>query len=472
MKPQLALGMGQRITMTPQLVQSIRLLQLSAPQLERELLDALEDNVLLELDEKAAEAADEQVTAAESPEIEVEWDDTLPESWAPMLPPQDDGDGESRWRVAEQANPRARVLEQVALSIDGPAELALALAIVDAVDDSGYLTRPLDELRAETDSTLDAGQAEALLDRIQRFDPVGYAARNLAECLRRQLQEMNADEPARALALRLVDEQLEALAWADGAELAARMEVPVTAVVAAVSLIHRLDPKPGASEGEAAAVVPDLVVRPRGEGWVVELNPGALPRVRLNAGYERVINDQAAGASSALRQQLQEARWLVRSLQMRHETLLAVGEAIFRHQHAFLRSGDEGLKALTLKEIGEQVGVHESTVSRITTSKYVQTPLGVFSLKHFFPSQLAGAEGVETSGAAVKAMIRRMIGTEPTDRPLRDVDIAAILARRGVRVARRTVAKYREALGIASSKVRAQLGERPPLARGRTGGGR
>ncbi len=476
MKPQLSLGLSQRITMTPQLVQSIRLLQLSAFELERELLDALEDNVLLEREEEdlgraASEDARLELTAAEPEPVDVsaQWDELVPEVWASVGRSVDDSDPESRWAAPEISDPRGRILQQLAVAVADPVELAIALVIVDAVDDSGYLRETPAQICATLadEVTVSAAEVERVLTVIQRLEPVGFAARTLRECLLRQLEDFPADTAQLALARRMVEHHLDDLAFRDGADLVASLQAPIADIAQAVALIHRLNPKPGAVASEAVAIIPDLVVRQEAGRWLVTLNSAALPRVRVNEGYERVISEPASGASQALKDQMQEARWLVRSVQMRQETMLAVGQAIFTHQCDFLRRGEEGLKALTLKEVADAVGVHESTVSRITTSKYVQTPRGVYALKAFFPSQLSGAQGVNASGAAVKAMIRRMIKNEAPDQPLRDVDIAAILARRGVRVARRTVAKYREALGIASSKER-QLNHsmRWSLARG------
>lgn len=466
MKPQLLLGLNQRIKMTPQLVQSIRLLQLSAVDLEQELTQALDSNVLLEQEEAAAEPEAANYTAADTTVVtgECGWDDPVRDAWAPIMNPPSDYEPPAHWAEPTGGEPRGRILQQIALGISDPDDLAIALAIVDAVDDSGYLTQDLDSLCCDAAVVASRADVERVLGQIQQMEPVGFAARDLRECLLCQLDDLDSRLPGWTLARRLVDTCLALLAHGDGAELAASLEAPIAAVTEAVALIRRLDPKPGAACELSAAIVPDLVVTARDHQWVVSLNPAALPRLRVNASFERALDAEPAGSAQALKEQLQEARWLVRSVEMRQDTLLAVGQAIFSHQTAFLSQGEEALRPLTLKQIASVAGVHESTVSRITTSKYVQTARGVYALKIFFPSQLAGAEGTHASGTAVKATIRRLIKAEPAEAPLRDVDIAAILGRRGIRVARRTVAKYREALGIPSSKDRLLATQEPPLA--------
>ena len=310
-----------------------------------------------------------------------------------------------------------------------------------------------------------ASEVESVLHTVQRLDPLGYAARNVSECLRAQLEERadiahrmhpenTNDIPQQAIqtALNIVDFHMPLLGRMDLAGIATALAISETEVGQAVRLIRSLSPKPAADESLATAMIPDVSVTGHEQNWTVRVNNSVLPDLRINAEYEQVVSQDSS--AKQLRDQLQDARWLLRSVEMRNDTLLRATRFIFEHQSDFLRVGEVGLRPLTLKFVADGIGVHESTISRITTSKYVQTPHGVFSLKTFFPSQLIAADGVIASGSAVKATIQKLVARETFDSPLRDVDLAAILARRGIKIARRTIAKYREALGIGSSRER------------------
>lgn len=488
MKPVIHMQVGQHMTMTPQLLQSIRLLQLSSLELEQEVQQALETNVMLERDDEAeAEAAEDAAAgpapaepvaeAAEAGSLEVpvtgddagaldrvqaDYDWSSSEGWSGGEPTDEDGPIEARTAAPEPEDMRVRVLEQLRLLVDDEREARIALAIVEAVDDNGYLERPLAEIVDALPADLDAAEAEveAVLRKVQSVEPTGFAARDLSECLLLQLREMPAATAGRDLAVTIVGGSLELLARRDFEEMQSALGASRAEIDQAVGLILSLNPKPGAAgTSPAQAVVPDLIVSGTAGSWKVELNPATLPRVRINRLYERLLS----GASHrGLREQLQEARWLVRGLEMRHETLLKTARVIFERQGDFLRRGEEGMVPLTLREVADAIRMHESTVSRVTTSKYVQTPWGVYELKAFFPSHLSGAAG-ETSGTAVRAMIRRIIDGESAKAPLCDGAIAALLNRNGVRVARRTVAKYREAMRIAPAKERRQAGQRAAL---------
>lgn len=458
------LRMAGHIAMTPQLVQSIRLLQLSAPELEQELLQTLERNVMLERgDEPAHDSAD----GAEAEPIETAPRD---EDWSTSSRSHarsDDEDDELHDRIAAPngVSLQARAMVQLSTLAAGPREARLLLAILEAVDENGYLERPLAEIFAapELEPAASAEELEAALAKVQQLDPPGFGARDLSECLRLQLLALPPRTQARSLALAIVDAALPLAAERDLEALAVRFEVSEGAVAQALQLIRGLDPHPGRRGAETAEyVVPDLVVRACAGGCVVELNGAAAPRVRINKLYERMLSGCGDNADS-LRSQLQEARWLVRGLQMRHQTLLKAGRAIFARQQRFLARGDEGLAPLTLQEVADAIGMHESTVSRITANKYVRTPRGVLPLRHFFCSSVTARAGVEASGAAVRALVRRYIESENPAAPLADGTIAALLARQGIGVARRTVAKYREALRIAPAKERRPAAQQPLL---------
>lgn len=449
MRQNIGMTMGQQLGMTPQLAQSIRLLQLSSLELSAELNQALDDNLMLERDE----------------DVEVNAADDLPETFGPELHAStssrngdDELDMEQRLAVPDQQDVHMRILEQASMAFESERDRIIACEICAATDDAGYLQIRTEDVvdRLSDVPNVDLEAVEAVLKRVQRLDPVGYAARSLAEALRAQLEERLIDGEGESelidVALQLVDFHLDDIAAKRWTALAAHLKTSTDVVLQAVGIIRALNPKPAAESTDTQYVTPDVRVEQGSNGWLVRLNSRAIPRLRVNPDYARAVESDRG--ARALKEQLQEARWLLRSVQVRQDTLLAATEAIFRRQSAFLSRGEVGLVPLTLKDIAEQIGVHESTLSRITTSKYVETPRGIYSLKHFFPSQLTAAEGVSASGASVKALIKRLIEAEPADKPLRDVDIAAILARRGISIARRTIAKYREAMGVGSSKER------------------
>lgn len=447
MRPNITVTMGQQLGMTQQLAQSIRLLQLSSLELSAELRQALDENPLLEAEDEAT------VSAVEDYSEGVDQDFSGPSTNLR----KDDFEGNDDYadHLVAQQDVHMRILEQAMLIFDDEAERNLACEICAATDDAGYLMEDLDAVLQRADTgDMDRTQAEDVLQRIQRLEPVAYAARSLKECLSVQLEELAQDSKATALVLaqRIVNHHLDDVAAHRWTALSSQLATTVDEVLHAVGVIRGLDAKPAATRMQTQYITPDVRVERSATGWSVRLNDSAIPRLRVNPMYARAVESDKS--AKALRTQLQEARWLLRSVQVRQNTLLAATEAIFKRQAAFLSRGEVGLSPLTLKDIAEEIGVHESTLSRITSSKYVQTPRGTYSLKHFFPSQLQTAEGVNASGASVKALIRRLVDAEPAEAPLRDVDIADILARRGISIARRTIAKYREALGIRSSKER------------------
>ncbi|MDR3416968.1 MAG: RNA polymerase factor sigma-54 [Nevskia sp.] len=474
MGPKLKLHVGQQQVMTPQLLQSIRLLQLSSLELEQEVRQALESNVMLEeTDEeqpleaelpapvledeaKATDSTEAAVTGcdtAASDKVEADFDWSSSESWSGGEPVDEDGESfESRTPARRGEDLRMEALAQLRMMVNDERQALLVSALIEQIDDNGYLELPLEQVLARLPEQWQVrlAELEAALRLVQSVEPTGFGARDLRECLLLQLDELRGDTGGLELARRLVAECLERIGG-DPAALAREIACGMDEFGQAMRLIRSLDPKPGSSAREPAqCVVPDVMVSGEGQSWKVELNPATLPRVRVNTLYEKLL---AGKSHRGMREQLQEARWLVNGLEMRHQTLLKTARAVFARQCEFLRRGEEGMAPLTLREVAAQIGMHESTVCRVVNSKFVQTPWGVYPMKAFFPSQIAHAQG-ETSGTAVKAMIRRIVDGENRAAPLCDGAIAALLARSGVRVARRTVAKYREAMKIAPAVER------------------
>jgi RNA polymerase sigma-54 factor len=446
--------LAQSVNLTPQLLQSIRLLQLTAPQLEMELRQALERNPMLEPDEP--DEVDETDTGAADTEADLEaaaWDE-LPEPANLSGGGVTGGDDDACARIAagESSDWRVRLLQELSFEL-APAGLRLAQWWLDHCDDLGFLEQPLDELLAAGAAALDTAPAalEAARQRLLHGDWTGVAAASAAECLLAQL-DRTPDAPERALAGRILRERIDALAAHDHAALAAALQVTTAQVAAATALILSL--RPSAIEEPAASddghVIPDVTVRFLGGQWRVALNGRAAPRVRIAAHCEQALAS-APGDQSVLRGLLEEARWLVRGIAMRNDTLLRTVQVLVERQREFLERGEEAIAPLTLREVADAIGMHESTVSRITSGKYIQTPRGTFELKRLFAVRL---EGASVSGAAVKAMVKRLIDAEPPQAPLADDVIAGLLARRGVRIARRTVAKYRDQLSIPSARQR------------------
>ncbi|HDS0925135.1 TPA: RNA polymerase factor sigma-54 [Stenotrophomonas maltophilia] len=464
MKPMMSTQMGQQLHLTPQLLQSIRLLQLDGMQLELEIRRALETNPLLELEE--APAPDTAETGEAGTTVEVAAFDELPEPamWDVAGASWHDGDDDRLQRIAadESSDPQLRALQRLSLELDAR-ELAVARFWLEHCDDAGYLDAPLEQLTllASAHCDVDAAGVEAVRQQILHGDPAGLAARDLHECLSVQLRALHGRVPARHLALRVLDHGLEALAAHDYPALARQLDAEVADIHEAVRLILSLQPRPGDSllPDTSGAVIPDVVAWHADGQWRVALNPATSRRLSINATYESALAD-AGDSAQPLRDMLQEARWLTRGLSMRYDTLLRTTRVIIERQAGFLTRGEEAMAPLTLKEVADAIGMHESTVSRITTGKYLQTPRGTLELKHFFAVRL---EGASVSGQAVKAMVRRLIDAEPAGRPLADEAIAGLLSRQGVNIARRTVAKYREQLDIAPARERRRHNARTPL---------
>jgi RNA polymerase sigma-54 factor len=470
LKPALQLKFGQRQAMTPQLQQAIRLLQLSAVELQQLVREALAENVMLDLEEDSDELTLPSVTetAALPAEPKIAEADTDPTSdpWADSHTKT--GAADSAWSEDEGSTEYAdltheslqeHLLGQLSLIRLTGRDLAIGRAIIDSINDDGYLLDPLDSVVAALRPEVDAQvtDVEAVLRKIQTFDPAGVGARSVGECIELQLAQLDPHTPGLLTAIEAVREHLPAVAAGEQATLRRALEVSTDELADALALIRASHPRPGSAYHPRLPefVVPDVVVKRKGRHWHVELNGGAVPRLKINSEYAPLVSREHA----AMRAQLQEARWLIKSVEMRNDTLLKVARAIVSRQNAFFENGDEAMEPLVLREVAEAVDMHESTISRVTTGKYMLTPRGMYELRHFFSSHVAAADGTEVSSTAIRAKIKKLIAGESADNPLSDSRIAELLAADGAKVARRTVAKYREAMKIApSSERRAALG--------------
>jgi RNA polymerase sigma-54 factor len=480
LKPALQLKLGQQLTMTPQLQQAIRLLQLPVLELQVQVQEALESNVMLEaeedeqidltsLDQPAPQGEDAEdgpdATAAEA-EVSVEMEDPWSESSTPSgegRAPDDDD------RPLEFSDERGRDLHQhliwqLEISPLDARQVWIGEAIVDALNDDGYLTESVADIARSlsVDLPVTEDDVEQVLAFVHTLDPTGVGARTLAECIGLQVAQLEAGTPGRELALAIARDHLQAVADRDLAGLCDSLGTDGESLEAALALIRGCNPRPGSAfEGtEPEYIVPDVFVRRTDQGWSVEINPGSVPRLKVNQDYASLVT--RSGDYATLRAQLQEARWLIRSLEIRKDTLLRVARTIVQRQAAFLEQGEESMQPMILRDVAEAVGMHESTISRVTTGKYMLTPRGIYEFRYFFSSHVSGASGEDVSSVAIRARIRKLISGEDSARPLSDAQLADLLSGEGVKVARRTVAKYREALGFGSSGDRR---EHPSRAR-------
>lgn len=475
LKQSLNLRLGQQLTMTPQLQQAIRLLQLSTLDLRTEIQQVLDSNLMLETAEEAqAEAAEEapereleSATAEDSiPDelaVDSSWDDIYDGSTSYSA-----GDPEAQYDPFEnQANAsdtlREHLLWQANLSRFSDQDRVIAEAIIDAIRDDGYLGMPIDDLlrTLPPDWEVEADEVEAVLRRIQRFDPVGVGARDPREALLIQIDHLELPSAWTAKARELIDQHLDLLGARQYKQLMRKLKLDQDELQAVIALIQTLNPHPGSavSSERTEYVVPDVFVHKVDGVWRAELNREALPKIRINSYYASLVKRaDSSSDNSTMRAHLQEARWFMKSLQSRHETLLKVARAIVRRQQDFFELGEEGMKPLVLREVAEEVDMHESTISRITTQKYMHTPRGTLEFKFFFSSHVMTVDGDECSATAIRARIRKLVAAEDPARPLSDSKLTEVLREEGINVARRTVAKYREAMGIASSTERKRLG--------------
>jgi RNA polymerase sigma-54 factor len=456
-KPTLQFRLAQHLALTPQLQQSIRLLQLSTLELNAEIERALADNPLLERadEEEPALVARSGASPLEPREVEVtppetgaDAGDEIAVSWGSAAEPEDEGD--RAFTAPDTPSLRDHLYGQLAMVGLGERDRVLVGLLIDALDDDGYLTQPLEEIAAMLPPEADAGVEELAiaLRYLQNMEPSGVGARSPSECLALQLRASAEDSPAHRVALAIVERHLDLLAARDLARLRAATGADDDTLRAAQRIIRSLNPRPGAAFArlESPYVIPDVFVRKVRNVWRASLNPEAMPRLRINRLYAQIAAGRGAGG--ALARQAQEARWLIRNVRQRFDTILRVAQAIVDRQRGFLEHGEVAMRPMVLREIAEALGVHESTVSRVTTQKYMATPRGTFELKYFFTSRLATDAGGAASSTAIRALIRQLVATEDPRAPLSDSALARILRERGIVVARRTVAKYRESLHI------------------------
>ncbi|RKP59209.1 RNA polymerase factor sigma-54 [Pararobbsia silviterrae] len=515
MHPTVELRAKQSLTLTPRLQQSVRLLQLSSMEFAQELRQALDTNPFLEFDDgQSAEETDTQdeagldAAAGEDPATSAEFGETASalandaitdtashdlapdgqdvpaEVIADALADTDERDGAAagdfpadpyaqrstrhdgedndptEW-IHAKATLRDHLHEALRMCAMPDRDAIAAQLIIEALDDDGYLRQSLDELAklVTLDPPMTEDDLHVALTLVQRLDAPGLAARSLSECLSLQLQALPSDTEGRDIALQIVNHHLDRMARRELAELQRQLGCPADQIRIACALVRKLDPRPGDAFGrdENNYIVPDVIVRSIKNRWVVQINPAVQPRTRIHRMYAEMFAQCGATSRSPLAQQLQEARWLIRNAQQRFTTIQRVAECIVAHQKAFFEYGEIALKPMVLRDVAEELGLHESTVSRATGNKYMATPRGIFEFKHFFPRELSTESGGTCSSAAVRALLKEMIDAEDVASPLSDVTLAKLLADQGVIVARRTVAKYRRLMKVPPAEMRRQL---------------
>lgn len=485
MKPSLQLKLGQQLAMTPQLQQAIRLLQLSTLDLQQEIQEALESNPLLDIDEgheetlpseemskvkeetatetsievdtQDASEVIEKSEISEDLEIDASWDDVYSANTGNTGIALDDDmpvyQGETTQSLQDY------LFWQLDLTPFSDTDRAIATAIIDAVDDYGYLTVSCQDILDSVDNgEVELDEVEAVLKRIQQFDPLGVASRNLQECLLLQLATYPDDTPWLAETKLVLENYIDQLGNRDYKLISKESKLKEDELREVMSLIQQLDPRPGSSitPDETEYVIPDVTVFKDKGKWTVSINPDSVPRLKVNQQYAALGKGSSAD-SQFIRSNLQEAKWLIKSLESRNETLLKVAHCIVEHQQDFFEYGAEAMKPMVLNDIALAVEMHESTISRVTTQKFMHTPRGIFELKYFFSSHVSTDSGGECSSTAIRALIKKLVAAENTAKPLSDSKIATLLADQGIQVARRTIAKYRESLGIAPSSQRKRL---------------
>jgi RNA polymerase sigma-54 factor len=481
MKQSLHLRLGQQLTMTPQLQQAIKLLQMSTLDLQQEIQQALESNMMLEISEDENTVV--QIADA-TPEKKIENSDSHTSEGSqtdiPEELPIDSSWDDIYENVMESGNNSAESIEfetqrcktstlldhllwQLEISRFSERDHAIAMAIIDAVNENGYLSSSPEEifqgLQNQLDD-LDFDEVNAILHRVQNFDPSGIAAIDLSDCLRLQLQQLPETTPYREEALVIVSHYLNLLATHEQEKLMRRLGVTVRQLDEIVALIRTLDPKPGAKiqDSDSEYVIPDVYVSKQNNKWQVNLNPDIAPKLRINPFYSALIKRaDNSKDNTCMKDHLQEAKWFIKSLHSRNDTLLRVARCIVEKQTEFLEHGSIAMKPMVLRDIAEELELHESTISRVTTQKFMHTPNGIFEFKYFFSSHVSTEEGGECSSIAIRAFIKELIGNENLARPLSDKKIADFLQAKGINVARRTIAKYREAMFISSSSQRKRI---------------
>ena len=482
MKPTLQFRLSQHLTLTPQLQQSIRLLQLSTVELNQEIEKMLMENPILEREDIEGDAqaafvplrdapqsdqmrnapAQDAPDAAAPGEHAERREDWLAEIAAPSWRGDDEEEGERAFAAPDTPSLREHLNQQLSLTGIGERDRALVALLIDVLDDDGYLTQPLEEIAAlfSAEAEVDLEELGIALRHLQNLEPAGVGARSPAECLVLQLRADAAlrEHPAGALAIEIADRHLPLLAGRDYARLRSLTGASEESLRAAQKLILGLNPRPGAAFArvETRYMIPDVIVRKLKGVWRASLNPEAMPRLRINRLYADLAGS-ARNGSNALASQLQEARWMIKNVQQRFDTILRVSQAIVDRQRRFFEHGEVAMRPMVLREIAETLGLHESTISRVTTQKFMATPRGIYELKYFFGSHVATDTGGAASSTAIRALIKQLVAAEDARTPLSDAAIAQILGQQGIVVARRTIAKYRESLQIPPVNQRKSL---------------
>lgn len=475
MKQSLQLRLSQHLALTPQLQQSIRLLQLSSLELGQELEQMLQENPLLE---RGAEEdvivpiiPDGQTSATEteapaepaesSDSSETDFSSLESERWEKTSgnSSSDDDDNDYLFQEPDTPTLREHLLEQLRLMPLSDRDLTLTALLVDAINEDGYLEQSLEELATllPVEQEVDLLELQTALKLVQHLDPIGVGARDLAECLELQLLSLPGDIPQRDIALVIARGNLPLLASRDYARLKKMLRCDDETLRSAQALITRLDPRPGAGFSRIEAehyVQPEVVVRKIKGHWIANLNNEAVPKLRINRMYADILTRNRDNSSQYLTSQMQEAKWFIKNIQQRFATILRVSQAIVDRQRNFFEHGDVAMRPMVLREIADELGLHESTISRVTTRKYMLTPGGVYELKYFFGSHVATESGGACSATAIRALIKQFIAAEEPRKPLSDNQIADILGQQGIVVARRTIAKYRESLQIPAANQR------------------
>lgn len=501
MKQSLQLKVGQQLTMTPQLQQAIRLLQLSTLDLQQEIQSALDSNPLLEISEDEGvdtesqqqntpskpetDSAEKTNTEAKEPTatadndaddswaersdipedlpVDSQWDDVYQSSGSGSSTPSaiDDSDYNNDYRHGSSDSLQDHLRWQLNVSRLSEVDRLIADALIDAIDEKGRLTLSIEDLvESFNNEEAEIEEVRAVLHLIQNFDPPGVGGQDLQECLLIQLRQLHHDTPWREEAMLIVGQYMAQLGNRDYNQIMRRCRIKEEQLKDILKLIQSLNPTPGDAVGasETEYVVPDVFVSKKEGRWLVELNPDIAPKIQINAQYASMARQSSNSSdNNYIRDNLQEARWFIKSLQSRNETLMKVASKIVEYQRGFLEYGEEAMKPLVLHDISEAVGMHESTISRVTTQKYMHTPRGIYELKFFFSSHVSTDTGGECSSTAIRALIKKLIAAENPRKPLSDSKITELLGEQGIQVARRTIAKYRESLVIPPSNERKRL---------------
>ena len=479
MKHSLQLRLSQHLTLTPQLQQSIRLLQLSTLELNQELERFLQENPLLERDEGAQDAlpvplglngSAQEETAVEAPAPPAE--DSAAQTDSDVFTAvreepygsggrEDGEDDDYPQLAAESPTLRDHLISQLSLTNLPARDRTLVTLLIESLDEDGYLAQDVTELEGMLPEELgvEPEELQIALKHLQHLEPTGVGARNLGECLALQLATLPESAPFRGEALDVVRNHLEALAARDFAKLRKVLKCDDTCLRGVQKLITSLNPRPGReyTSDDTRYVVPDVIVRKSKGVWIAALNPDAMPKLRINRLYADILSRARGSGSQQLSSQLQEAKWLIKNVQQRFDTILRVAQAIVDRQRHFFEHGEVAMRPLVLREIAETLDLHESTVSRVTTQKFMHTPRGIFELKYFFGSHVTTESGGSASSTAIRALIKQLVTAENSRKPLSDSQLSEILGQQGIVVARRTVAKYRESMQILPVNLRKTL---------------